>query len=141
MAKELGKKLSKTFIEKVSNNFYLTNHASERIKERRIDLWDEDINVLVANIGKEIRNCSYAFNNNNNSISVVLHDGRMIVLEYSDFFKRWQLITLKDLSANGYTPADKHQIAKIQPASGYYAMHIIPVFYATGKIKNISNLL
>lgn len=33
----------------------------------------------------------------------------------------------------------RHQIAKIKPLQDYYAMHIIPVFYGTNNVKNISN--
>jgi ribulose-phosphate 3-epimerase len=33
----------------------------------------------------------------------------------------------------------RHQIAKIKAPEGFYAMHIIPVFYGTQNIKNISN--
>ena len=33
----------------------------------------------------------------------------------------------------------RHQIAKITIPDGFYAMHIIPVFYGTPNIKNISN--
>ncbi len=33
----------------------------------------------------------------------------------------------------------KHQIAKINTDDGFYAMHIVPVFYGTPHIKNISN--
>ncbi len=33
----------------------------------------------------------------------------------------------------------KHQIAKINVPDNFYAMHIIPVFYGTPNIKNISN--
>ena len=33
----------------------------------------------------------------------------------------------------------RHQIAKITAPEGFYAMHIIPVFYGTQNIKNISN--
>lgn len=33
----------------------------------------------------------------------------------------------------------KHQIAKINIPNDFYAMHIIPVFYGTDNIKNISN--
>ena len=33
----------------------------------------------------------------------------------------------------------RHQIAKINPIDGFYAMHIIPVFYGTPDIKNIKN--
>jgi len=33
----------------------------------------------------------------------------------------------------------KHQITKITPPEDFYAMHIIPIFYGTKAIKNISN--
>lgn len=33
----------------------------------------------------------------------------------------------------------RHQVAKINPIDGFYAMHIIPVFYGTPDIKNIKN--
>ena len=33
----------------------------------------------------------------------------------------------------------KHQIAKISVPDGFYAMHIVPVFYGTPNIKNINN--
>lgn len=33
----------------------------------------------------------------------------------------------------------KHQIAKIPHIDGFYSMHIIPVFYGTSNIQNISN--
>ncbi|MBQ3784811.1 MAG: hypothetical protein II843_00255, partial [Alphaproteobacteria bacterium] len=33
----------------------------------------------------------------------------------------------------------KHQIAKIPRPDGFYAMHIIPVFYGTNHIQNINN--
>lgn len=33
----------------------------------------------------------------------------------------------------------KHQVAKITKPNGFYAMHIIPVFYGTQNIQNISN--
>jgi ribulose-phosphate 3-epimerase len=33
----------------------------------------------------------------------------------------------------------KHQVAKIAPLTDYYAMHIIPIFYGTQKVHNISN--
>ena len=33
----------------------------------------------------------------------------------------------------------KHQIAKISSPSGFYAMHIVPVFYGTDNIGNIKN--
>ena len=33
----------------------------------------------------------------------------------------------------------KHQVAKIPTPDGFYAMHIVPVFYGTPHIKNISN--
>ena len=33
----------------------------------------------------------------------------------------------------------RHQIAKIKPLQDFYAMHIVPVFYGTQKVKNIGN--
>ena len=33
----------------------------------------------------------------------------------------------------------RHQIAKIPPLQDFYAMHIVPVFYGTPKVKNIGN--
>ncbi len=33
----------------------------------------------------------------------------------------------------------RHQIAKITPPDGFYAMHIVPVFYGTPNIANIKN--
>ena len=33
----------------------------------------------------------------------------------------------------------RHQVAKIKQPDGFYAMHIIPVFYGTPKISNIKN--
>lgn len=109
MSKEFGEKLNKSLIQRIAYNFYITNHAQERMTQRT-NFVGEKLNDTVKRVRYEIINCSYAYNNNDGSVSIVMHDGKVMILSYSDEHKRWQFITIKDTSQNGYTPSEKRRL-------------------------------
>lgn len=107
--KEYGKKLSRNQIWNIAHKLYITNHGHDRIQERT-NLCGKDMNETLVNVGKAIVNCAYAFNNNDGSISVVLHNGQVIILTFDDEWKRWHFVTIKDVSENGITPSEKRKM-------------------------------
>lgn len=113
MSKELGKQLTKTQLFKITSKFYLTKHAQLRLKERT-NISGETFNKVLENLQKAMWNCAYAYNNNDGSVNIILKSGETIVVAYSDEYKRWQIITIKGESNNGYSNIEKWDFAKLR---------------------------
>lgn len=113
MSKELGEQLNQNFIRKVATKIFLTYHSQDRIAERCPNLVGNTLQETLENVSRELRNCKFAYNNNDGSISVVLKNDYTIILAFNDEYKKWHMVTIKEKSNTGYTPSQKWQIAKM----------------------------
>lgn len=113
MSKELGEQLNANFVKKVANNMFLTYHSQDRIAERCPSLIGQTLQETLENVAKEIKNCKFAYNNNDGSINIVLQNDYTIVFAFNDKYKKWHMVTIKEHSQNGFSTSDKWIIARL----------------------------
>lgn len=99
--KHRGELLTKNELRKIANNFILTKHAKERIKERR----------KYINVKRTIQNSFFAYYNTDGSINIAINSYEYFVVRYSFKLNKYVVITFKEKSFNDYNIFKKRYLA------------------------------
>lgn len=100
------KRLKKWQIKEIANNYQLTSHAKQRIKQRFKEDIDNDKLYWL------IRHSKFAFQNNDGSFDIAIADKHSIIVVYSEKNKKYMVVTCLATSWRNYTTEDKYEIAK-----------------------------
>lgn len=98
--KNRGEELTKEEREEIANNFFISRHAIERLRERgKVDIRQLVLDPLVA------------YFNTDGSVNVAQDEYNYLVFSYDDFHKNWKVVTWKEESWHGKTVFDKQRMA------------------------------
>lgn len=99
--KNRGENLTQEELSEIANNFYISKHAVERLRERgRVNIRQLVLNPLVA------------YFNTDGSVNVAQDEYNYLVFSYDEFHKNWKVVTWKEESWHGKTVFDKQQMAR-----------------------------
>ena len=99
-----GETLNCDELKEIANNFFITPHAQQRLKQRNID------NEAIT---RYIQNPILAYFNTDSSISIAIDEFNYFVFAYNENEKRYILITFKEKSNNDINIFDKHRLAQM----------------------------
>lgn len=96
-----GEELTKEELKELSENFHISKHAAERLRERgKIDIKNLVLHPLVA------------YFNTDGSINVAQDQFNYLVFVWDQSHNNFNLVTWKEMSWFGNTVFDKQQMAK-----------------------------
>lgn len=96
-----GEELTPAELQEIADNFYISKHAKERLRERGyVNIRDLVLNPLVA------------YFNTDGSINVAQDEYNYLVFVWSERHQNFTLVTWKEESWYGKTVFDKQKMAK-----------------------------
>lgn len=98
-----GQLLKSWMLEEIADNYELTFHAKERIRERLGD----------ANIKNAILNNVIAYFNYDGSINIAINDYEYFVFIPNEERQKYVCITFKEKSLNGINIYEKYHLAQV----------------------------